>query len=208
MRAPLHRLRRPFFLTPKFEQERSLSAKRRFVGVIPNNVIGPFNFFLERHLGIDHRFGRVAFDFHFTDEIGELDVERTSDHDHSVAQGFAAGFIEKWNVCEEKFGSLAVLFRFNAPLLTNPRMENLFEPAPLGGVLEHYRPNRLAIQVAAAQKNPEPELPKKLLLNLFKIDKLPGDGIGVEELRFGQNPAEALNESAFACGNPACDPNC
>jgi hypothetical protein len=42
-------------------------------------------------------------------------------------------------LCEEKSEGLAMLSRVSTPLPANPRMENLFEPAFLGGVLKDYR---------------------------------------------------------------------
>jgi hypothetical protein len=182
-----------------------LIRERGSVGVVPNHVIGFLDFFFERHLRIDHRFGRGAFDAHFSHEIGELDVGRTSDHDHAVAQGFTSGFIEKWNVCEEKFRSFAVLIRFNAPLPANPRMENLFERAPFRGVLENYGAKSGPIQVAVRRKNAKTEFVRQLPFNFFKIDKLVSDVVGIEKFGLGQKPAEAIAERAFACGNSAGD---
>jgi hypothetical protein len=42
-------------------------------------------------------------------------------------------------LCEEKSEGLAMLSRVSTPLPANPQMENLFEPAFLGGVLKDYR---------------------------------------------------------------------
>jgi hypothetical protein len=42
-------------------------------------------------------------------------------------------------LCKEKSEGLAMLSRVSTPLPANPRMENLFEPAFLGGVLKDYR---------------------------------------------------------------------
>lgn len=171
-------------------------------------MIGPFDFFFERHLRFDHGFGRGALDLHSLHKIGELDIGRTG-HDHNpVAQGFATGFIKKWNVCEEKFGRCAVPVRFNAPLPANPGMENLFERAFLSRVLEDYRADCLSIQVAASQKNAEPELGQELLFHFVKIDKFPGDLVSVEKLGGGKYLAEALAESALARGNSACNSYC
>ena len=155
--------------------------ERESIGVVPNHVIGFLDFFFERHLGIDHRFSRGALDAHFSHEVGKLDVRRTRHHDHAVAQGFTSGFIEKWNVCEEKFGSFAVLIRFNAPLLTNLRMENSFERAPFRGVLENYGAESGPIQVAVRRKNAVPKLGEQLLFNVFKIDKLVSGPVGIEK---------------------------
>ena len=103
-----------------------LPRERSSITVVPGNVIGSFDFFFERHLRFDHGFRRGALDLHSPHKIGELDIGRTGDHHHAVAQGFTTGFIKKWNVCEEKFRRCAVPVRFNAPLPANPGMENLF----------------------------------------------------------------------------------
>jgi hypothetical protein len=185
-----------------------LIRKRGSLAVVPNHVISSFHFFFERHLGIDHRFGGRAVHAHLAHKIGQLDVGRTSDHDHAVAQGFTSGFIEKWNVCEEKFGSIAVPVRFNAPLPANPRMENLFERAPFRDALENYGSKSGPIQVAAWGKDPRPELVAELMLNFLKIDKLVSSLVGIEELGLGHKPSEAIAEGAFACGNSAGDSDC
>ncbi|HET9800371.1 MAG TPA: hypothetical protein VFP82_01685 [Chthoniobacterales bacterium] len=156
----------------------------------------------------DHGFGGGALDFHPTHEVGELDFGRTGHHDNSVAQGFTTGFIKEWNVCKEKFGRSAVLVRFITPLPANPRMENFFERASLGRVLENYGAKCLAIQVAGGGKNARAKSFAELALNFLKIDNLPGTDIGIEKLRFGQEVPETLGKSAFACRNSAGDPDC
>ena len=57
-------------------------------------------------------------------------------------------------------------FRQSAPLPANPRMENLFEPAPFSRVFEDYGAKCLPIQAAITRKNPRPELARELLFNL------------------------------------------
>jgi len=166
-------------------------------------VIGSFDFFFERHLRFDHGFGRDALDLHSPHKIGELDIGRTGHDHHSVAQGFTTGFIKKWNVCEEKFGRCAVPVRFNAPLPANPGMENLFERLLFGGVLEDYRAKRGPIQVAITGKDAKAEKIEQLLFDLVKINKLPGDGIGVEKFGGGKNFLKTLAERAFAGRNAA-----
>ena len=101
-----------------------------------------------------------------------------------------------------------MLIRFNSPLLSNPRMENFFERAFLGRVLENYGAKRLAIQVATAGKNARAKSFSELALNFLKIDNLPGSDIGIEKLGFGQELPETLGKSALACGNSAGDPDC
>src|SRR5437773_3128382 len=177
------------------------------IAVVPGNVIGSFDFFFERHLRFDHGFGRGALDLHSPHKIGELDIGRTGDHHNAVAQGFTTGFIEKWNVCEKKFGRCAVPVRFNAPLPANPGMENLFERLPFGGVLKDYRAECLPIQVAVTGKDAEPEFGQELLFNFLKVDQLTRDGIGVEKFGSGKDLAQTIAESALACGNAARDPD-
>jgi hypothetical protein len=80
-------------------------------------------------------------------------------------------------------------------------MEYLFERAFFSRVLEDYGADCLPIQVAAARKNAEPEFGKQLLFDLLKIDKLPGDLIGVKKLGRGQQLAQARAKSALACRN-------
>jgi hypothetical protein len=171
-------------------------------------VVSSFDFFFERHLRLDHGFGRRALEFHPTHEVGELDFGRTGDHNNSVAQDFTTGFIKEWNVCKEKFRRSAVRVRFIAPLPANPRMENFFERASLGRVLENYGADRLAIQVAGGGKNAGAKSLAELALNFLKIDNLPAGDIGIEKLRFGQELPETLGKSAFACGNSAGDSDC
>src|SRR5207249_4588616 len=196
---PLHfrRLRfRPFFLTPQYNQTRGLAREHWSFAVVPNNVIGPFNFFLERYLRFDHGFGRGALDLHSAHKIGELDIGRTSHDHHPIAQGFSTGFIKKWNVCEEKFGRCAMPVRFNAPLPANPGMENLFERLLFSGVLEDYRAESRPIQVAIAGKDAKAEFSQELLFNFLKVDKLARDRIGVEKLGSGQDLAQTIAASA------------
>ena len=97
--------------------------------------------------------------------------------------------------------------RFNTPLPSNPGMENLFERAFLSRVLEDYGADCLPIQVAIAGKDAEPELGEQLPFNFVKIDKLPGDLIGVEKFSVGKNFLKTLTKSALACGNSPGDPN-
>ncbi|HJT46416.1 MAG TPA: hypothetical protein VJ721_09125 [Chthoniobacterales bacterium] len=164
-------------------------------------MISPLNFFVERHLGFNHGRSGIAFDPHPAHEIGQLDFGRTSHHDHAIAEVFTVGFIKKWNVCKEKFGRCAVLIRFNAPLPANPRMENIFERLPFGGVLENYGPKRRPIQVPAWRKNGVRELVNQLSLNLLETDQSMGSLVGVEKSGAGQDLAQTLAESAFTRGN-------
>jgi hypothetical protein len=92
-----------------------------------------------------------------------------------------------------------VLVRFNSPLLTNPRMENLFERAPFGCVLENYGAKSGAIQVAVGRKNAEGELVENVAFNIVKIDKVMRGLIGIEELSAGHELAQAINERTLAC---------
>src|SRR5437870_9894549 len=96
-------------------------------------------------------------------------------------------------------------FRFSAPLPANPRMENLFERAFLGGVLKDYRAKHVPIQVPVAGKDFQAELPEQLLFDLFKIDKLMRGLVGVEKFGVGENLAKTLAESALARRNSAGD---
>src|SRR5207253_9619627 len=139
-------------------------------------------------------------------KIGELNLRRTGDHHHAVAQGFTTGFIKKWNVCKEKFGRCAVPVRFNTPLPANPGMENQFERLLFGGVLKDYRAECVPIQVAVAGKDAESELGEQFLFNIIKIDKLASNLIGVEKLSCGKNLAQTLTKRALACGNSARNP--
>src|SRR5438132_11365065 len=45
---------RPFFLTPKRDQILGLIRKHGSAAVVPNHVVGFFDFFFERHLRFDH----------------------------------------------------------------------------------------------------------------------------------------------------------
>ena len=100
-----------------------------------------------------------------------------------------------------------MLIRFNAPLPANPGMENLFERAFLSRVLEDYRAKRLPIQVAITGKDAKAKNIEQFLFDLIKIDKLPGDLIGVEKFGGGKNFLKALAKRAFAGGNSARNSN-
>ena len=98
-------------------------------------------------------------------------------------------------------------FRLSAPLPANPRMENVFERAFLGCVLEDYRPEIGPIQVAVAGKDGEAELFQELSFDLLKIDKLMRGFVGIEKFGVGKNFLKTLAKSALAGGNSACDSN-
>jgi len=92
--------------------------------------------------------------------LARLDIGRTGDHHHAVAQGFTTGFIKKWNVCERKIREMLAVAcpPSNAPLPANPGMENQFERLLFGGVPERFiAPECLPIQVAVAGKDAESE---------------------------------------------------
>ena len=101
-----------------------------------------------------------------------------------------------------------MLIRFYAPLPANPGMENLFERAFFSRVLEDYRAKRLPIQVAIAGKDAKAKNIEQFLFDLIKIDKLPGDLVGIEKFGLGKDLAETPAESALARGNSACDSDC
>jgi uncharacterized protein (TIGR02246 family) len=101
-----------------------------------------------------------------------------------------------------------VLVRFCAPLPANPGMENLFERAFFSRVLEDYRAKRLPIQVAITGKDAKAENVEQLLFDLIKIDKLPGDLIGIEKFGGGKNLAKTLAKGALARGDSPGDSDC
>jgi hypothetical protein len=192
---------------PKGDQQRGLFRKDSLSAIVPDNVIGSFHFFFERHLRFDHGFSCAPIDAHPLDQPRELNVRRGSNDHHSVTQGLTTRFIEKWNVCDEKFGRLAVLFRLSTPLPTNPRMENFLERAFLGRVLEDYSAKRGPIQVPIGRKNAEPELIQQLLFNFLNLDEFMRGPIGVEKPGGGKNLSQTLAKKTLARGNPARNPD-
>src|SRR5947207_3495613 len=116
-------------------------------------MIGPADLFRKRHLGIDHLLRLRSWHSHARHEPLELEPGRAR-HDHdSIAQGFAAGFIEKWYVSKKKLGGVAMAFGFEAPLTADARMQDLLQRAFLLRVGEYYGANCLPVQVSAGQIN-------------------------------------------------------
>ena len=68
------------------------------------------------------------------------------------------GFIEEWDIGQEKFTGLSAFFRCSGPLLADARMQDLLERALLFAVGEDYRPKCGAIQIPAGRKNLSAEL--------------------------------------------------
>ena len=99
-------------------------------------------------------------------------------------------------------------FRLCPPLAANPRMENLFERAFLGGVLKDYGAKPFSIQAAIARKNLGPEFSREFLFYLrVKIDKFPCGLIGVKKFRGRNKLAQTIAEGRLARGNSARDSN-
>src|SRR5205823_3398797 len=127
----------------------------------------------QRHLRVDHRLRFRFPESHPRHEPLTLDSRRTR-HDHNpIAQGFTAGFIEKWYVSKKKFGGVAMALGFETPLTADARMQDLLQRAFFSRVGEHYRANSLPIQVPAMGIN----IGAKLLL-----DKSPHLRIAVGQL--------------------------
>src|ERR1700730_10886982 len=137
----------------------------------------------------------------------KLCLARTRHHHHIVAQGFTTGFIKKGNICEEKFGCVAMLFSFRAPLPSNPRMENLLERALFGRVLEDYRPKSLPIQVSAREISFRTELAHELLPDLRVNHKFPRRLVGIKKLGGRANFFQTFAERRLAGRDSASDPN-
>src|SRR5438045_1386075 len=123
-------------------------------------MIGPANFFCERHLRSNHFFGGGAIEFRPREQTIELQAGRAG-HDHdAIAQGFTAGFIEKWNVSKEKIGGVSAALGFEAPLTTDARMQDLLQRAFLFRVGEDYRANLRPLQVAVFSITLPSKLPR------------------------------------------------
>ena len=80
-----------------------------------------------------------------------------------------------------------MLFRFAAPVLTNWRMKNLFELAPLLRRLENHRAKCASIQLPICIKN----VIAKFVTNLGEhglvmVCELARHGVGIEKLRVRQ----------------------
>jgi hypothetical protein len=113
-----------------------LFRENRSLVVVPNHVIGTYDFLFQRHLRFDHFLSRATRDSSAQKQARQLDAGRTSHHYHPVAQGFTDGFIKERDISEEKIGRFAMLFCFRAPLPANAGMENLFERASFRSVFE------------------------------------------------------------------------
>jgi hypothetical protein len=136
-----------------------------------------------------------------------LNPGRASHHHHSIAQGFAAGFIKKWDVSKEKIGRIAMGLRFGAPLAANARVKNFLESGLFRRARKDYGAKRGPIQVATGRKDLIAKFAPKFALNfLVKIDKSARRLIGIEKFRPRQNLPQAIAKARFACsdspGNP------
>src|SRR5947207_6940525 len=116
-------------------------------------MIGPADLFRKRHLGIDHLLRLRSWHSHARHEPLELESGRAR-HDHdSIAQGFTAGFIEKWNISKKKLRGVGMAFGFEPPLAADARMQDLLQRAFLLRVGEHYGTDRLPIQAPVLRIN-------------------------------------------------------
>ena len=99
-------------------------------------------------------------------------------------------------------------FRFRAPLVTNPRMENLFERASFSRVGKDYMTKLLSIQVPSTRKDPAAKFQTNFLFNLrIKIDKPVCLLIRIEKPGNGNDIAQTLAKTGLASGNSASDPD-
>jgi len=98
-------------------------------------------------------------------------------------------------------------FRLSSPLAANPRMENPLKRASPGRVAKHYCSKFLSIQVAVAGKDGAAKLDANFLFYLRKFYESVRCFIRIEEIRCGNDLAQAFAERAFTCGNSAGDPN-
>ena len=83
----------------------------------------------------------------------QLRFARAGHDDHSIAQGFATGFIKKRNVSQKKIAGFSGYCRRIAPLLADARMQNLLKRRFFFRVGKHYGAKRRPIQVSALRKN-------------------------------------------------------
>src|SRR5205814_885687 len=134
-----------------------------------------------------------------SEQSGQLNCGRTG-HDHNaITQNFATGFIEKWNVSQEKIRREMRGLRFGAPLTANARMENLFESAFLCRALQHYGAKSRPIQVTVRRINVRAEFFPDLLSHLgIGVGELPRRMIRIEELCAWQQSAQALAKRCLA----------
>src|SRR3954465_6567487 len=121
-------------------------------------MVRPRDLLSKRHLCVDHRLRLRFSDSHPAHEPFELDSRRTP-HDHDpIAQGFTAGFIEKWDISKKKFRGVAMALGFETPLTTDARMQDLLQRAFLARVGEDYGANPLPVQVSASGINTDAKL--------------------------------------------------
>ena len=86
--------------------------------------------------------------------------------------------------------------RFRAPLAANARVENLFERAFLGRVLEDYGAKPFTFQAAIARKNLPPELSDEFFLNVrVKLDQFVRGLIGIKKFCGRQDLAQTIAKS-------------
>src|SRR5437899_11321458 len=100
-----------------------------------------------------------------------------------------------------------MLFRFGAPLATNPRMENLFERTFLCRAGKYYGPKFLSIQVPIACENLRAKFSANLIFNFrVKVRELLRGLIGIKESGAGNIVAQRLAKACLSLRNAAINP--
>src|SRR5439155_5848570 len=176
--------------------------------IIPNYVISPFHFFRQRYLRRNDCGRGIPIKSHAFHQALHLDLLRARHHHHPIAKLFSTCLVKKWNVGKKIFIRLAMLCRFAAPVLTNWRMKNFFELAPLLRRLENHRAKCASIQLPICIKN----VIAKFLTNLGEdglvmVCELARHGVGIEKLCLRQELTQAIYKSRFASGNSPGDPD-
>src|SRR3984893_10905828 len=156
---------------------------------------------------MDDFLGHIAIKRSSPKQPRQLHLGRAGDDHDAVTEGFTTGFIQKWNVSEEKIGRITMGLRFSAPLAANARMENLFERLLFGRAFEHYGPKGPAIQASTGKNSGAKLAPELLLYLLVQIDEVTRRLIGIKKFRIRQELAQAIAKGCLAGGNPARNSN-
>ncbi len=174
-------------VSPQLHEQSCLFRQYLAPAVIPNDVIGPADFFRERHLGKDHLFRRRPLQAGPRDQPLQLHAGRAGHDRDTIAESFTAGFIEKRYVSKKKPGGVATAFRFEAPLTADARMQDLLQRAFLFRVGEDYGADRLPVQVPARGISRGAE---------FRLDQAPDLRIAIANSRAARSASKNVASGA------------
>ena len=155
------------------------------------------DFFLERHLRVNHLSSFGAFDRHPFSQAGQLHLLRAAHHDHSVAQRFTAGFIQEWDISKEKLGELRCRF---ASVLHWRRIRGCRIRSSARFLVAS--PNTIARRWArfkspSLEKDMAAKLGTNFSFHFRKLDKNVRCLVGIEEFRGGKHLAQTLAKLTY-----------